>query len=75
MVTTVKIENRKTRFKRVATKRTNSVLEQLRILGNLSNKSYYDYSDEDINKIFRAIESQLKIVKTRFKRKKKTFKL
>lgn len=68
-------ETRRSRFKRMATKRTNKVLEQLRILGNLSNKSYYDYSDEEINKMFRAIESQLKTVKARFKRKRRKFKL
>jgi len=40
-------ETRREKFKRLAEKRTNAVLEQLRILGNLSNKANYDYSPEE----------------------------
>ena len=40
------METRKQRFIRLATYRTNLVLEKLRILGNLSNKTNYDYTDE-----------------------------
>lgn len=65
------MENRREKFIRLATYRTNIVLEKLRILGNLSNKTNYDYSDEDINKIFNAIDSQLRITKARFSGKRK----
>lgn len=70
------MENRREKFKRLATYRTNLVLEKLRILGNLSNKANYDYADEDVNKIFFAIDSQLRIAKARFAgKRKKEFKL
>lgn len=70
------METRKEKFIRLATYRTNLVLEKLRILGNLSNKTNYDYSDEDVNKIFAAIDSQLRIAKARFAgKRKKEFKL
>lgn len=69
-------ETRKERFIRLAIYRTNAVLEKLRILGNLSNKSNYDYTNEEINKIFYAIDSQLRNVKARFTSKRKSeFKL
>jgi hypothetical protein len=55
------------RFKRLATLRTNAVLDKLRILGNLSNKGIYSYSEEDIDKIFSAINKQIKEVKAKFK--------
>jgi len=64
-------EDRAQRFKRIATYRTNEVLEKLRLLGNLSNKTNYDYTEEEINKIFFAVESQLKIVKAKFSSSKK----
>lgn len=64
-------ETRNERFKRLATYRTNRVLEKLRILGNLSNKANYDYSKEEVNKIFNAIESQIKLIKSRFYTSKK----
>ncbi len=70
-----KMETRKQRFKRLGNKRVNNVLNQLRILGNLSNKSYYDYNDSDINKIFKAVEHQLKITKGKFYGKHEKFKL
>ena len=69
-------ETRNERFKRLAVFRTNAILEKLRILGNLSNKTNYDYSDEEINKIFYAIDSQLRNVKARFAgKRKREFKL
>lgn len=70
------MESRNERFKRIATRRTNNILNQMRLLGNLSNKSTYDYSEEEVNKIFSAIESQLKIAKVKFhSHRKKEFKL
>lgn len=69
-------ETRSEKFKRLATYRTNIVLEKLRILGNLSNKANYEYSEEEINKIFYAIDSQFRIIKARFTgKRKKEFKL
>ncbi len=69
-------ENRKDRFKRLATLRTNAVHDKLRLLGNLANKTNYDYDEEDIRKVFSAVESQLREIKLKFSgNKKKEFKL
>lgn len=62
------------RFKRLASSRTNEVLDKLRILGNCADRRTYDYTDEDIDKIFKAIDEQVKIVKAKFKKPKKGFK-
>jgi len=59
-------ETRHERFKRIASKRTNEILEKIRILGNCSNKSSYEYAEEEINKIFSEIEKQLKLTKAKF---------
>lgn len=59
-------ETRNERFKRLAMTRTNAVLEKLRILGNLSNKINYDYSEDNVRKIFQAIEEQIRIIKAKF---------
>ena len=58
------------RFKRIAAVRTNAVLDRLRILGNLSNRQMYSYTEEDINKIFSAINKQIKEVRIKFNSKK-----
>lgn len=64
------------RFKRLATSRTNNILRQLRILGNLSNRGSYHYTEEDIEKMFSEIERKLKEIKSRFHfPKEKEFKL
>ena len=64
------------RFKRVAETRTNAILDKLRVLGNLSNRQMYGYSEKDINKIFLAINKQVKEVKAKFNsHRQETFKL
>ena len=64
------------RFKRIAALRTNAVLDRLRILGNLSNRQMYSYSEEDVNKIFSAINKQVKEIRAKFNsRKEERFKL
>lgn len=68
------METRHGRFKRLALKRTNDILNKIRILGNLSNKSSYSYNDDEIDKMFKAIDEQIKTTKTRFKLKKRKFK-
>ena len=69
-------ETREEKFKRLATQRTTRILDDLRLLGNLSNKSTYSYSEEDVRKIFKAIEDQSKTAKEKFKGpKKKEFQL
>jgi hypothetical protein len=62
----MKQETKNERFKRVASKRTNDILEKIRILGNCYNKSSYEYTEEEVNKIFSEIEKQLKLTKAKF---------
>jgi len=62
----MKQESRHERFKRIASKRTNDILEKIRILGNCSNKSSYEYTEEEINKIFSELDKQLKMTKGKF---------
>lgn len=59
-------ETTEERFKRLATTRTNTVLDKLRILGNLSNRQLYSYTEEDVEKIFNAINKEIKVVRNKF---------
>lgn len=69
-------ETRNERFKRVATKRTNDTLNKIRILGNCANKSGYNYSEEEVNKIFNTLDKALKGARAKFHfSKNKEFKL
>jgi len=57
---------RRERFKRLAVYRTNEVLRRIKVLGNCANRSAYDYTEDEVNKIFLVIEKQLKETKGKF---------
>jgi len=59
-------ESKQQIFCRLATQRTNAVLHRLQILGHCANPQLYDYSEEDVRKIFRAIDSEVKAIKAKF---------
>lgn len=61
-----KSESKNEKFKRLASSRTNKIIDMIDLLGNLSNKSNYEYSDNDVEKIFKAIESSLRNAKSKF---------
>ena len=70
------MENKRANFKRIAENRTNKIIDQISLLGNLSNSSYYEYTDDQIEAIFDAIQEELdkqkaKFIKTKDGRKKK----
>jgi ABC-type Fe3+-hydroxamate transport system substrate-binding protein len=69
------MESRSEKFKRIATRRTNEIIDKIRILGNCSNKSTYEYSSEEVSKIFKSIEQELNSAKNKFSNKKVIFKL
>lgn len=54
------------RFKRLATYRTNGVLHRLKVLSNCANRSAYEYTEEEINKIFSEIEKMVRHTKSKF---------
>ena len=59
-------ETKREAFVRLAQRRTNGVLERIRVLGNLSNPYAYEYGDEDVRKIFSSIEKELRATRTKF---------
>lgn len=70
------MENKKANFKRIAENRTNKIIDQISLLGNLSNSSYYEYTDDQIEAIFDAIQKELdnqkaKFIKTKTGKKKR----
>ena len=71
-----KFTSKRERFLTVAETRTNTIIEKIRVLGNCSNKSLYEYNKDEIDKIFRAILEKFNETKARFIVKKdREFKL
>lgn len=54
------------KFRRLAEARVNRALNDIRLIGNLSNRNNYDFTSEEVEKIFRALDSELKQVRVRF---------
>lgn len=61
-----KSESRKDKFVRLAEKRTQRAIESVRLLGNLSNRSNYEFLDSDVKKIFKALDDELKLAREKF---------
>jgi len=61
-----KKSTRRERFENVAARRTQKILEFLDSLANCANKSNYEYTEDDIRKMFTAIREKLKNTETAF---------
>lgn len=60
------METKRERFVRIVENRTNKLIDMLRLLGNCANKSNYDYTDADVQKIFAVLEKELKAAKMKY---------
>ena len=70
------METKRDKFVRLAEKRVNSVIKELDLIGNLSNKSNYDYTKDDIDKIIKTLKKSISDLETKFTSKTKSnFKL
>lgn len=59
------------KFKRIASYRTQKIIDMIELLGNCSNRYVYEYSEEEVDKIFGAIETELKLAKEKYNGKGK----
>jgi len=60
------MRDKRERFVRLAEARTDKALHAIRLLGNLANRSNYEYDDQDVSQIVRALEKELRLMKGRF---------
>ena len=58
--------SKRAKFVQLAEKRVNKTLNNLRLIGNLSNPGTYEYSQRDVDQIFRALSRALNDAKSRF---------
>lgn len=59
-------ETKRDKFVRLAEARTNKVIDMLQLLSNCSNSNVYDYTQQDVDKIFNAIDAEVKEAKKKF---------
>ncbi len=72
----MKSETKREKFVRLAENRVNYVLNVLNLIGNLSNKSNYDYTKEDVDKIIKTLKKSVSELENKFASKNRNdFKL
>jgi len=60
-------ETKKQRFERLAERRVNAAIRVLRLIGNLSDRRNYEYSDAHAHQLIAALEQEVRSLKTRFR--------
>jgi hypothetical protein len=56
----------RTKFVELAEKRVVRAIKDIRLIGNLSNKSNYSYTEEDVRKIIKTLDREIKNLRQRF---------
>lgn len=56
------------KFVELAEARVSRALKDLQLIGNLSNRSAYEFTDADVRKIFLALQKAVETAKARFSR-------
>ncbi|PYD89959.1 hypothetical protein DNF23_25065 [Pseudomonas syringae pv. pisi] len=55
------------KFIELANARVARAIKDLRLIGNLSNRKNYEYTDEEAKKILKVLEAEVDILKERFR--------
>ena len=61
---------RRRKFIKLAEKRTVNAIKAIRIIGKLGNPNAYEYDDNDVRKIVKALNDEIEAMKTRMKNTK-----
>jgi hypothetical protein len=57
---------KRSNFIRIAEARTSRALQAIRTIGNLANRSNYEFSEDDVRKIRRALLEEVEVMTKRF---------
>ncbi len=58
--------DKRKKFVELAEARVNRAIKDIRLIGNLANRSAYEYADDDVKLMFRALQKELDAAKSRF---------
>jgi len=60
------VRDKRRKFVELAEARVTRAIRDLRLVGNLSNRGAYEFNEDDVRKIFRALQKELDTAKSRF---------
>jgi hypothetical protein len=58
------------KFRELAKSRVNKAIKCIQLIGNLANKSHYEYKESEVDQIFSALDKELRISKQKFRNSK-----
>ena len=62
------MKDKKGTFIKLAKARVSKTIKSINLIGNLSNKSHYQYTEDQVTQITTALEKELKSMKEKFKK-------
>ena len=60
------MRDKRKKFVELTEARVNRAVKDIRLIGNLSNRGSYEYSEKDVREIFKALQKELDAAKSRF---------
>ena len=60
------VSKKRQKFVALAEKRVTRTIKDLRLIGNLSNRSNYEYDEADVRRILRALKHEVTELERRF---------
>lgn len=64
--------SKREKFVQLAESRTVNAIKAIRVIGKLGNRSAYEYNDEDVRKIVKALTDEIETLKNRMKTSKRS---
>lgn len=60
------MNEKREKFEELAEKRMNDLVKKLQLLGNLSNRSNYDYTDDHVKQIITTLKQEVGLLEEKF---------
>lgn len=60
------MRDKRKKFVELAEARVTRAMKDIRLVGNLSNRAAYEFTEDDVRKIFRALSKEIETAKARF---------
>jgi hypothetical protein len=60
------VRDRRQKFVKLAEARVTRAMRDIRLIGNLSNRSAYSYTEDDVRKIFRTLQKEIEAARGKF---------
>ena len=64
------MRDKRAKFVELANQRVSKAIDQLRLVGNLSNRAAYEFTEDDVRKIVKALQRAVDGVKSKFEENK-----